>query len=439
MIIDKNKKHSEYLALLKTVKSVSFPEIDFSKALYLDSLYVLDFHWIKALTTVIRSLFFKVPELDIRIGNNQVLMLTTIHARNDHDSYWGAIKELFPVKDEIIFHNRFTAKKYLQSISLWGITDRIRRYRKAYGTLKIIGNRFHRSCLASKMVTCEKYIGAIKDQIKDTKVVFAFCDTFLFENVMIQYMRHRGIVSITTQHGQPVFFGWDKDHLNQSQILNFSSDYYLAKGNFARRQFVKAGFDETRIIVLGSMNHTIRKLSDRSSQNVFGVFTDCILYDFAGYTNPKLVAMAEAVSEKMNMSYFIKVHPSETAPDYHRLVSHRCIGIYRQEYSNEVLFGRIAFGIMSASAIYLDMLYANVKCYQMQTKIIFPIVESPSDLFETCEQLADKFRAWRKLSSKEKEQYFAEQQKEYGSCENTGQKIQNFVSSILNPIKSQEK
>lgn len=437
MIIDKNKKHSEYLTLLKTIKSVSFPEIDFSKALYLDSLYVLDFHWFKAVTAVVRSLFFKIPELDIRIENNSLLMLTTIHARNDHDSYWGAIKDLFPVKDEIIFHNRFTAKGYLKNISLWGITNRISRYRKAYDALKEIKNRAHRSYLASKTVTCEKYIDAIKDQIKDTKVVFAFCDTFLFENVMIQFMGHRGIVSITAQHGQPVFFGWDKDHLNQSQILNFSSDYYLAKGNFAKRQFVKAGFDKKRIVVIGSMNNTVHKSLERSHQNVFGVFTDCILYDFADDTNPKLIAMAEAVAEKMNMSYFIKVHPSETVPDYHRLVSHRCIGIYRQEYANETLFGRIEFGIMSASAIYLDMLYANVKCYQMQTKISFPIVESPSDKFETCGQLSDKFSTWKKRSLKEKEQYFTEQQKEYGSCENTGQKIQDFVRSILN-IENQE-
>ncbi len=438
MIADKNKKHLRYLSLLRTVKLASLPEVDFSKALYLDSLYVFDLNWLKVLMTLIRSLLFKVPELDIRIENNPILMLTTIYARDDHDSYWDSIKNLFPVKDEIIFNDRFTAKEYFKNISLWGIAERISHYRENYKALRRFKNKFHRCYLASKMVTCEKYINAVKNRIKDTKVVFVFCDTFLFENVMIQFMQHKGIVSITAQHGQPLFFGWDKDHLNQSQILNFSSDYYIAKGNFAKMQFIKAGFDEKRIVVLGSMNKAVYMLSGICSQNIFGVFTDCILYDFAGYTNKKLIEMAEAISEKMNMSYFIKVHPSDTSPDYNRIVSHRCIGIYQLEYSNEELFGRIEFGIMSASAIYLDMLYANVKCFQMQTEIPFPIVESPTDLFENCEQFADKLCVWRQLSSTEKEWYFAEQQKEYGSCEYTGERIQAFVKTILNRMNGQE-
>lgn len=438
MIVDKNKKHSEYLTLLKTVRLASYPEIDLSKALYLDSLYAFDLNGIKVLKALIRSLFFKVPELDIRIGNNPILMLTTIHARNDHDSYWDSIKELFPVKDEVIFDNRFTAKEYLEHISLKGIAGRIRSYLKSYHALKVIDHKSHRSFLASKMVTCEKYIDAIKDRTKDTKVVIVFCDTFLFENILIQFMQHKGIVSITAQHGQPVFFGREKDHLNQSQILNFSSDYYMAKGNYAKRQFVKAGFDEKKVVVLGSMNKAVYKVSVNTAENVFGVFTDCILYDFAGYTNRRLIEMAEEISGKMNMPYFIKVHPSDTSPDYNRLVSHSCIGIYKHEYTNEALFGRIEFGIMSASAIYLDMLYANVKCYQLRTKIPFPIVESQADQFESCEQFTDKLCAWRRLSAAEKERYFAEQQKEYGSCENTGRKIQDFVKSITDRSKYQE-
>lgn len=438
MDIDKNQKHSLYLRLLRSVRVSSMPNIDFSRALYLDSLYVLDFSPIKVLLSVIRSLFFKVPELDIRIDNKPILMLTTVHARDDHDSYWDAVKTLFPVKDEIIFNNRFTAKEYFKNISFAGITSRFRLYREAYRALKKIETRFHRSYLASKIVTCEKYINSVKDRIKDTKVVFVFCDTFLFENVLIQFMRHRGIVSITAQHGQPVFFGWDKDHLNQSQILNFSSDYYLAKGNFAKRQFLKAGFDEKRIIVSGSMNKAVPKVSGCHTQNIFGVFTDCILYDFAEYTNRKLIEMAEAISEKIDMTYFLKVHPSDTSEEYSQLVSHRCVGVCRQEYANEELFGQIEFGIMSASAIYLDMLYANVKCYQLQTKIPFPIVESPADQFETCDQFADKLSAWRQLSFAEKEQYFTVQQREYGSCENTGPKIQEFVRSIINRLDHQE-
>lgn len=438
MIVDKNKKHLEYLNLLRTVRSASYPEIDLSKALYLDSLYALDLNRTKVLKALIRSLFFKVPELDLRIGNNPILMLTTIHARNDHDSYWNTIKELFPVKDEVIFDNRFTVKEYLKNISLRGIAGRIRSYQRSYRALKVIDHKVHRSYLASKMITCEKYVDAVKDRIKDTKVVIVFCDTFLFENALIQFMHHRGAVTITAQHGQPVFFGWEKDHLNQSQILNFSSDYYMAKGNYAKRQFVKAGFDEKKIVVLGSMNRAVSKASGKTAENVFGVFTDCILYDFAGYTNRKLIEMAEAVSGRMNMSYFIKLHPSDTSPDYKRIVSHRCIGIYRHEYTNEELFGRIEFGIMSASAIYLDMLYASVKCYQMRTEIPFPLVESQADQFESCEQIMYRLCAWRRLSAVEKERYFAEQQKEYGSCENTGRKIQDFVKSITDRSNCQE-
>lgn len=438
MTVDKNKKHLIYLNLLKSVRLDSFPAIDLSKALYLDSLYVLDLGWLKILKALIRNCFFDIPELEIKIKGNALLMLTTIHARNDHDSYWNSIKALFPAKDEIIINDRFTIREYLENISLKGIINRIKSYRKAYRALKVIENKAHRSYLASKAVRCEKYINAVQDLVRNTKVVIAFCDTYLFENVLIQLMQSKGAVCITNQHGQPVFLGWDKDHLNQSQILNFSSDYFIAKGSYSKRQFVKAGFDETRIIALGSMNKAAYKLCAHHPQNLFGVFTDCILYEFADDTNRKLIEMAEAISEQLNMSYFIKVHPSDTSAGFHRFVSHRCIDIYKDEYTNEELFEKIEFGMISASAIYLDMLYANVKCYQLRTEITFPIVESQTDIFDSIEQFTDKFFAWKQLSVVEKELYFAEQQREYGSCEDTGEKIQDFVKSITNHLKCQE-
>ena len=431
MISDKNKKHSEYLNLLRTVRLDSFPELDLSKALYLDSLYAFDLNWAKVLKALIRNCFYKIPELDIRLRDNSILMLTTIHGRNDHDSYWNSLKELFPVKDEIILNDRFTAMEYLKNVSLKGILSRMKRYRNAYIALKVIEKKSHRSYLASKIVRCEKYINEIKNQTQNTKVVIAFCDTYLFENVMIQFLHNRGAVCITNQHGQPVFRGWDKDHLNQSQIFNFSSDYYIAKGNYSKRQFVKAGFNEKKIVVLGSMNKEIPKLRFHDSPKKFGVFTDCVLYDFAGDTNKKIIKMAEKISEKMNMSYFIKIHPSDALKNYNSIITSGCVGIYKDEYTNAELFEQIEFGIMSASAIYLDMLYANVKCYQMKTNIEFPIVESQEDIFECCDQFMAKFAIWRRLPAAEKEIYFAEQQKEYGFCENTGQKIQAFVASFI--------
>lgn len=438
MSVDKNKEHLTYLNLLRSVRLDSIPAIDLSKALYLDSLYVLDLSWLKIIKALIRNCFFNIPELDIKIKGNSILMLTTIHARNDHDPYWNSIKALFPAYDEIIINDRFTIREYLEKISFRGITDRIKRYRKAYSALKVIEKKGHRSYLASKAVRCEKYINAVQDLVRNVKIVIAFCDTYLFENVMIQMMQSKGAVCITNQHGQPVFLGWDKDHLNQSQILNFSSDYFIAKGSFSKTQFVKAGFDEKKIIVLGSMNKSAYKPCIHHPQNLFGVFTDCILYDFADDTNRKLIEMAEAISGQLDMSYFIKVHPSDTSSAFHRFVSHRCIGIYKDEYTNEELFGKIEFGMISASAIYLDMLYANVKCYQLQTEISFPIVEPQADIFESREQFIDKYFSWKRLPIAEKEQYFAKQQREYGFCENTGQKIQDFVKSITDDLKCQE-
>ncbi len=432
--VDKSKKHSEYLSLLGGIRIDFLPQIDLSKALYLDSLYIFDLNWIKVIKVIIRNLLFDIPELDIKIKNNELLMLTTIYGRSDHDGYWDSIKELFPVKDEIILNNNITVKKYIKNISVKGAFKKVKKYWHACKALNVIQNKLYRSYLASKIITCEKYINEIKNRIQDTKIVIAFCDTFLFENTIIQYLHNQGVICITNQHGQPVFRGWNKDHLNQSQIFNFSSDYYLAKGNFSKKQFIKAGFDEKKIVVLGSMNKTVSKLHSNGFKKVFGVFTDCILYDFAGFTNKKIIKMAAEISEKINMSYYIKIHPLDKPENYQNIISHRCIGVYKDEYSNNELFQQIEFGLISASAIYLDMLYANVKCYQVRTEINFPIVENSDDIFENCDQFIDKLYTWRQLPETEKEMHFTEQQKEYGLCDNTGQRIQNFVQSLIKAI-----
>ena len=67
----------------------------------------------------------------------------------------------------------------------------------------------------------------------------------------------------------------------------------------------------------------------------------------------------------------------------------------------------------------------------MKTEIEFPIVESQDDIFESCDQFMDKIDTWRHLSAGKKDMYFAEQQKEYGFCENTGQRIQDFIESFI--------
>ncbi len=434
--MDKTKLHSKYLEKLKKLKIKEMPGLEWDRILYLGSLYIMDKTDREVATHIIRVLFFGISDLIFDITGNSILFLTTIHHRNDHDSYYKAIRDLFDHKDEIIYDHDIIRAHKIHLIKIKGMIRRVRLYKSFFEQLKDFEDIRHRRYLAADLLRCHMIKEEVQGRAIKAKVVISFFDANMFENLIIQILRKNGVISVTNQHGQPLFRSWDYDHMNQSQIFNFTSDFFLAKGYFTKKQFINAGRNADGIIVVGDM---MKKdpLSWRFNKNkIFGVFLDTPAYTFAKRTNMKLLKIADEIASDLGYRYIVKLHPTDCFQNYSELTLRYCINKFDKRAFLSDLFSMIDFGIMHASSIYVDLISNGLRAFQMKTDIYYPVVDEPNDIFEDLDDIRDKIRDWDEMSDKKKKDYLMDEKKKYLFDGPADDEIKKFILSL---IKNQDR
>lgn len=416
--------------LLKRCVELSIRELEgiqLDKVLYVELLNVMKGRSRTLFRSLIKMLVKTIgftPDVDFRIQGNSLLCLTTIYGRNDHDKYWERTKELFKDKDDIFLNTR--RYKICPSMILKNIYTYIELYKKT----DFINTKYGRHYLACCLLKCLLYIEKLRTLESTPKVVMSFFDSGMLENLTIQYLRQKGAICVTNQHGQPVFRGHDIDHLNQSQILNLTADYFVAKGEFTRIQFVKAGFECDRIRALGGFGMGDLK-RQQTMQKVVGIFLDCPSYHFAAQSNKRLIEIGERICKEKDYKYFIKIHPSDTKEQYYCLTKQDyCTGIVNREASLEELIASMEFGLLHASSIYVDIILNGRKAYKLESEEIFPLVESEDDKFKTSEDLLQKYVRWERMGDSEKKRYLSELKKRYVWEEGFEDRYRNFIYEL---------
>lgn len=421
----------EYFNICKNLQLEELLGIDLTRLLYLENIYVFNSTFLSIIKRMIKLFFFDCPELYFDVHGKKLLIIDTRYHRPDHDSYWERYIGLFNDFDRIIHDDTYSKKTILKKFRPCSFFRKYVTYKKIYGELFAYKNKSHRKYFSIVLTNICEYKRKIKKMRINPKVVLLFFDANIFENYMVQELRKKGTVSITNQHGQPVFRGIDIDMLNQSQIFNFTSDFFVAKGEFAREQFIKAGVKDSRIRVLGGfeVGKTIQTLSD---ERLFGVYLDTPGYDFAKTSNAKILQLAQNISEKLNMQYFVKVHPSDDPKNYESYINFKnCQKFVKNEVPLVDLVDSMQFGILHVSSVYVDIVLRNRKAFKMMSDEPFPLVERELDRFSSMEELIDKYSLWCSKSEEEKTEYFDSLRKRYLWSEGFEERIKNFVNSFL--------
>lgn len=423
------EKHNLYLNKFKKIYFIS-PEIKWDQVLYLEIFRAFDCNLKHVMKDFLFNFFFDMPEFFFHINQEDILFLVTKYYRSDHDLYWKRIRSLFSHSDEIFYEAKISLGKLLSQISLKHFFYKIKLFYKIWGKLESIDSKKHKMYFSNQIMKCYLCKEKLSRSNHSPKVVISFFDAAMFENFIIQYLKTKGTVSITNQHGQPVYRGHHLDHYNQSQILNFTSDYFIAKGLFTKEQFIKAGVDSERIKVLGGFegDTPIRKTK---KHHIIGIFLDCIEFDFALESNKMLIDIAEQFSKETGYQYFIKVHPTDSCENYKNYVSKNCIEIINKEKSITELIDSMAFGLLHASAIYVDIILREKKAYKLISQQEFPLVENPEDLIQGIEDLKIKYHLWKNKSNNEKSEYYQNLKKRYVWSHQFKERYIDFVETFI--------
>lgn len=420
-------RQGELLECLSKVRIDDFGAIAIDKILFNVSGTAIQYSINRAIKDIFKRLVSNSYEYSSRLIGNDLVMLTYDYKRIDHTESWKQEKNLFDNYDEIFLGDSSFSKNKL--LSFKEIISSLNYQIKYMNQLKQVSSMKERGVLAAHLVELRRLLDTVKDDAINGKVVMTFFDGGSYENLLIQFLRSKGMKAITLQHGQPVFHGKSVDRINQTMILNFSSDYVIVPGEFSKKQFVMGGVLAESVFVGGSLKQNLPYKDKKTGW--FSVFLDCPTYTSAFEDNCKMIEMAKNLSEKLKLHFFIKLHPQDSVEKYSEIDIGNGTFVKKEITPKEVIIDS-EFSILHASGVYLDVISSGCKAYCFVTDMIFPLVEYEDDKFSSYNELIYKLKKWRMKSKTEKEAYIGGLVEYYLHPNDSSRKHKEFVQKLIN-------
>ncbi len=412
-ISENDKRHESYLNILDGIHSSILPGYDIKKILYNEAWFCLEMDRRKVWDAILHYIVFPPYRLDIDIANSDVVTFYVKNYRNDHDGYWKKILKDLGKHDEITVLSEKNRKEKLKDLSVVGVLKRLSWFIRFLIELSPISCKKDKYHLAIQLMLNKEILQQIEKMDLHPKIAMCFFDSAPYANLIMQYFKKIGAVTITNQHGQPVFRSLQFDRMNQSQILNFSCDYYLAKGRFTVKQFEKAGYEGNRIIPIGVVGDNGFGENVGHKDDIIGIYLDTPSFPGAKVNNLKMIEMVSRYAKEANYKYFIKTHPTDRSSRYkHFFKDPKCFGVYGSDKTLSETFSFTRIAIVHASSTYIDAYFHEVKCFKYVTNICFPIARE-DDEFENIEELVKKINEWNEREEIDKRNYVKKVKKEY--------------------------
>lgn len=398
---DFDKEQTGLLKSIRQLRVKGLENIDLSKLMFNVTGEAMKASKMGSLKRLIRTLMFDVISIKFVASNGSVpLVITYDYHRNDHINYWNRFKEIIGDYDEIIIEEgKQNYKKLRTPRELLSVLANYCRTKKLFSG---VGDSSFRRVIAADISELIEFRRKLDGLNIDHNAAFIFFDGNHVENLIVQDLRSKGLSVTTMQHGQPVFHGMDCDRINQTMILNFSSDYIMVTGDFSKKQFMLGGVPEDKIFVGGSLRNvnSIRESNDRT----FVVFLDCPTNPNAVRDNEELLNCASQIGSLIEANYLIKTHPQDEPDNYKHFSDARGSFIAKGKAVNDALEG-VGFALLHASGVYLDVIAHGVKAFCYVNETVFPLVEEGMDSFSSVEELKTKIEVWNKYTPDKKNEY----------------------------------
>lgn len=379
----------------------------------------------ESIKKLFRTIVFNVVRIEYTHKDDILpLIISYNYHREDHTKYWEKFKRIVSEYNEIYIEEG--RKNYCKIRSLREMFSVISKYYYVKKQIKKIDDIITRRIIAtnlSDLIAIKKRLDQYNNQ---EKAAFIFFDGNRTENLIVQSLRNKGIKVATMQHGQPVFHGKDVDRINQTMILNFSSDYIMVTGNYSKKQFLLGGVPEERIFVGGSLRE-VEPVKYESKD--FVLFLDCPTYPNAARDNKELMECARKISELLDSHYVIKCHPQDDPQNYADFSDKRGLFVPKGTDIKKVLEGK-GFGILHASGVYLDIIAEGKKAFCYVNNTDFPLVEEEMDSFSIVNELVMKIKAWDILETNKKQEYMNKVIDYYLSPKDAQKKYKEFVVAL---------
>lgn len=427
---DVDTVQGDLLDIFKDIVIDECPGFQVHNALYTDAYAVQKTNSLKLLLRCVKKIVSYQFHINYVNKENKVVTLSYDYGRKDHNESWNKFQNIIDKHNTI---DLLQIKKFHFSElkKIGEIIKSIGLAYKYYKRLKHIPKFIYRLYFSADIIPLIEIYSKVLTFENTEGIFFCYFDGGYFESAIVQALKRKGIITITLQHGQPVFHGLNCDYINQAVILNFCSDYIIVPGEFAKKQFLRGNIPEQKIVVLGSLRE--RRIQEVKPNNNFLVLLDGPTMPNARQKNITIISMAEELAEKRNMQYIIKPHPFDNSKEY-ELVQHSKGTIAQEACTIKEVCNGCSFAIIHASGVMIDLVALGIKTFCMVDDFYFPIADRELDIFEGKEDLFLKVQKWLLMNSSEQIKYLTTEQQYYLGSERFGKLYQEFIKNLSNSV-----
>lgn len=247
---------------------------------------------------------------------------------------------------------------------------------KWYKEFSFVKNYVARIYLASCMCIVDDFYNTINKEISldGKEALLVFIDVDLIDNIIVQLMNNKGVLTVELQHGQWIF---EKSCLDYLNFTSFTAQHILVWNEFEKQQFLKAGYEDNRMIVVGSTKYVRDNIEVTELKNeyrgCFGVLLDGPSLSYAEKSNKKLLQFAEQLSEQLQMDYYIKKHPRDKNIYEKEKKSIHCRNSLSPKLQMKEYASLIDFSICHTTGAAIDMMIMKSFVFIYKSDIYYPI------------------------------------------------------------------
>lgn len=242
-----------------------------------------------------------------------------------------------------------------------------------------IGNKVKQQ---EKLFLIVKLLEALEEKDSIVKVIhnadisgfIVYCDAHITDNLLVQYYKKKSVTTATLQHAYIVAMDDDAhEYLPATQIEGFVSDLFFVQGEEAKVEAIKNGIDSNRLFVAGGLEGEVPKYFGHSKKGIFGV-TLCVKE--MQRHNEELMSIANKISEKYDLRYIIRLHPSIMEEDISDFINDKyLVEIENPSETIDEYVKKVDFSITGKSTLFSQLLQRNHPTFQFidsEGKGIYP-------------------------------------------------------------------
>lgn len=399
--------YEERKSVLEKIQLAEFQDYHIGKLLYAELWNMGQLSILQKVIRIIAYVIFNCLHIsesdDLHKNNKLTVEIKGFNdaKRADNELIYANVSNYFKPCGHMLVYKKL-------KLEIKGLLNRLVSFGRYIGQIDELGF-CNRAFLAAQLVMCRNFIILLetKNIFADCKYFLVFQESELIENTLVQTAKLHDVTVVSLQHGMPMNRHEDKDQLH---FDCFSVDYKLCWNEATKKQFLSAGIDEEKLVVVGNtkkMHMPLTVKREKNLSDIFGVVLDAPIIDQGIDNNKTLIMMAVKLTTEFGLDCVVKLHPFDKKENYlsETRSSFAKVSILDVSTTMEEYERLVDFSLGHTTGAMLDLIYDGCFVFQYKTEVEYPIETDDIYIFHDYEELKRNYLQWKENYEFYKNQY----------------------------------